>query len=131
MSRRRVTLALAMLAVVAVGVIGLVRAVGRDGGGGPGAVPASAAQADWSYVIPAGTGDRLDRGDRIELLPARIDARVGETIRIRNRDERGYVLGPFYVGPRETLTQKFVSPGTFRGACAVHPSGEIVVDVEA
>ncbi len=102
-----------------------------DGSGpeGPGAVDVRAAEADWSYTIPAGTGARLDAGEEVELLPQRIDARVGEVIRIVNEDGRGYLLGPFYVGPRETLTQRFTSPGTFRGECAVHPSGELVLVV--
>lgn len=91
----------------------------------------AAAEADWSYVIPPGTGARLDRGLTVEILPSRIDAHVGEVIRIVNRDSRGYLLGPFYVAAHRTLTQRFTSPGTFEGACAVHPSGEIVLDVRA
>jgi hypothetical protein len=90
----------------------------------------SADTADW-LRDPGGYEARLERGERVEILPGRIDARVGQTIRIENRDGRGYLLGPFYVGARETLVQRFVSPGTFRGECVVHPSGEIVVDVTA
>jgi plastocyanin len=92
---------------------------------------AADARADWSYVIPAGTGARLDSGERVELLPARIDARVGQVIRIVNRDSRGYLLGPFYVGAHETLSQRFTSPGVFEGDCSVHPSGQIVLEVRA
>ena len=96
---------------------------------GPGAVNVAATRADISFVVPPGTGARLDRGERVEILPARIEARVGQVIRLVNRDSRGYLLGPFYVGARETLTQRFTSPGTFEGACAVHPSGQIVLVV--
>ena len=96
---------------------------------GPGAVAVAGARADWSYVIPRGTGARLDRREPVRILPARIDAHVGEVIRIINRDNRGYLLGPFYVAAHRTLTQRFTSPGTFEGACVVHPSGEIVLEV--
>lgn len=130
MSRQRL-LALALVAAALVGAVAAGRALvsGDGAGGGPGAVSAAGTTADWSYAIPSGTGARLDGGEAVEILPARIDARVGETIRIVNRDDRGYLLGPFYVGPRETLTQRFVSPGTFRGECAVHPSGQLVLVV--
>lgn len=97
---------------------------------GPAAVSVTATIADWSYTIPAGTGARLARGEKVEILPQRIDAQVGEVIRIVNDDERGYLLGPFYVGPGETLTQRFTAPGTFRGECVVHPSGELLLRVE-
>lgn len=97
----------------------------------PGVVDVQKVEADWSYVIPAGTGARLDSGEPVEILPHHIEARVGEVIRIVNEDERGYLLGPFYVGPRETLSQRFTAPGTFRGECAVHPSGELLLVVKS
>ena len=55
---------------------------------------------------------------------------VGEVIEIVNEDDRGHLIGPFFVGAGETLTQRFASPGEFIGICTVHPSGEIVVTVE-
>jgi hypothetical protein len=61
--------------------------------------------ADWSYAIPSGTGARLDQGKRVEILPARIDAHVGQVIRIVNHDSRGYLLGPFSVGAHETCNR--------------------------
>jgi hypothetical protein len=116
-------------AVAGLGVLGVVLASDDDASRGPGAIEIQVAEADWSYVIPRGTGDRLDRGEPVDLLPASIDAKVGETIRIENRDDRSYLLGPFYVGPGETLSQRFVSPGRFEGECVVHPSGQLVLNV--
>ena len=92
---------------------------------GPGAVAVRGAHADLSYVIPAGTGARLDRGVKVSLIPGRVVARVGQVIRIVNHDDRGYLLGPFYVGARETLSQRFTSAGVFKGMCPVHPDGRI------
>jgi plastocyanin len=54
---------------------------------------------------------------------------VGETIEIVNEDDRGHLVGPFFVGAHETLTQRFTAPGEFIGACTVHPSGELVLRV--
>jgi hypothetical protein len=128
---RRSTILLLITAAVCAASFGIYRATAPGPPKGPGAVPVESERADWSFAIPPGTGARLDRHDPVEILPARIDARVGQVIRIVNHDGRGYLLGPFYVGAHETLTQRFTSPGTFRGACAVHPSGRIILDVRS
>ena len=88
-------------------------------------------EADYSFYVPAGTGDRLDDGLSVEIMPNLLNARVGETIEIVNDDDRGHVVGPFYVGAKETLRQRFPAEGRYVGICTVHPSGEIVVNVSA
>lgn len=88
------------------------------------------AYAEHDYVIPFGTFDRIAGGETIVILPNELRARVGEVIRIRNDDRRGHMLGPFYVGPGETLTQMFTAPGTFVGECTVDPSGQMTLVVE-
>jgi len=85
--------------------------------------------ADYQFTIPLGAGEALDAGSPLEILPARLDTKVGEVIEIVNEDERGHLVGPFFVGARETLRQKFSAAGEFEGICTVHPSGEIVVAV--
>ncbi len=87
--------------------------------------------ATYEYVIPQGAGEALDAGTPLEILPAELEVRVGETIRIVNDDDRGHSVGPFFVGANETLTQRFSSPGEFVGVCTVHPSGEFVLVVKA
>jgi plastocyanin len=89
----------------------------------------AAAVADHEYVIPMGTGDRVAAGEVVSVLPARIDAKVGQAIRLVNQDKWGFAAGPFYVGANETLTQTFVSEGEYEGACTLHPSGKLVVKV--
>ena len=86
---------------------------------------AEAIDADYEYRIPAGTWDRINSGDAVEILPARLDVEVGEVIRIVNEDSEGHFVGIFYVGAGETVTQRFASEGEFHGQCTVHPSGEI------
>lgn len=85
--------------------------------------------ATYEFVIPVGAGEALDAGTPLEILPAELEVRVGETIRIVNDDDRGHSVGPFFVGANETLTQRFSSPGEFVGVCTVHPSGQIVLTV--
>jgi plastocyanin len=102
-------------------------------GGDPAPSTESAALADeatYEFVIPVGAGEALDAGTPLEILPGRLEVQVGETIRIVNEDDRGHLVGPFFVGAEETLTQRFSSSGEFVGVCTVHPSGEIVLVVQ-
>lgn len=84
---------------------------------------------DYSYLIPEGSGEALDRGEPLEILPQALDVQVGELFELINLDDRGHLVGPFFVGAGETLRQRFNAPGTFVGACSVHPSGEIILTV--
>lgn len=82
-----------------------------------------------AYTIPSGAGEAYDAGAPLEILPANLEVQVGDVIEIVNEDERGHLIGPFYVGAGETLRQRFNAAGEFIGECTVHPSGEIVVTV--
>jgi len=120
---RRVALALVLLAIVAGGC-------GSDERSGPLVVAdPGATEFDYDYLIPAGTGERYDAGEFIEILPAELETSVGEILRIVNEDDRDHLVGPFYVGAGETLTQRFSTPGEFEGLCTVHPSGQFILTV--
>ena len=92
---------------------------------------AAEAVADYDYTIPVGAGLALDAGTPLEILPGSFDARVGQTIQIVNEDNRGHLVGPWFVGAGETMRQTFKTTGEFVGDCTVHPSGQIVVTVSA
>lgn len=85
--------------------------------------------ADYEFLIPAGTGERIRAGEDIAILPAEMDVRVGEVIWITNEDDEGHFIGIFYVGPNEQVSQRFASEGEFVGNCTVHPSGQIALRV--
>ncbi|MFV0309171.1 MAG: hypothetical protein ACK5OX_15670 [Desertimonas sp.] len=80
-------------------------------------------------TIPAGTGERLDRGEPVSVLPRRLVVNVGDTIRIENQDDRAHLAGPFYIGAGETLRQTFANAGEITGACSAHPDGQITIVV--
>lgn len=86
-------------------------------------------QATYEYVIPPGAGDALAAGEPLRIVPGRFEAKVGESVRIVNQDRQGHNVGPWYVGPNETLFQKFTSPGVYEGLCTVHPSGAMILEV--
>ena len=91
----------------------------------------TATEFDYDYLIPAGTGEQYDAGEFIEILPAELEVSVGEVLRIVNEDERDHLVGPFFVGAGETLTQRFSTAGEFEGLCTVHPSGQFILTVNA
>lgn len=127
MSHRTRRLARAATVALAVAVL----AGCASDSGGVGLSPAGATEAvDHDYVIPAGSGDRMDAGERLDLLPAELTVHVGDVIRIANLDDRGHTVGPFFIGANETLLQTFTSSGTFEGICTVHPSGQMILTVE-
>jgi hypothetical protein len=112
------------LALVAAATL-VLSACGSDETGPLIVADAGAVDADYEYLIPDGTWDRINSGEAVEILPARLDVNVGEVIRIVNDDDEGHFVGIFYVGAGETVTQRFSSAGEFQGQCTVHPSGEI------
>ena len=87
--------------------------------------------AEYDCTIPVGAGLALDAGTPLEILPDNFNARVGQTIQITNNDDRGHLVGPWFVGAGETMRQTFKTPGEFIGQCTVHPSGQIIVTVSA
>jgi hypothetical protein len=91
--------------------------------------PVEAGSADYEFTIPAGTGELLRSGGDVQIIPAELDVRVGETIRIENLDDEGHYIGIFFVGAGEVVSQRFASAGEFVGNCTVHPSGEITLKV--
>lgn len=113
---------------VLLATIGLLAACGGDDEVGV-AEPAADRTADHQFTILDGTGEAMDRGEEVDILPAELDVRVGQVLEIVNQDDRGHLVGPFFVGAGETLRQEFTSPGTFEGICTVHPSGQFVLTV--
>lgn len=87
-------------------------------------------QPTYSFVIPAGAGDRIDEGEPLDVLPRELVAQLDETVIIVNEDDQAHLLGPWFVGPGETLRQRFTQEGVFEDSCTVHPSGKFTVVVE-
>lgn len=129
----RLLIVLALVPALVVGACG-----GDDGGESSSAavpelevVDSDAAEGyDYDYVIPFGTGRRLDGGEEIEIVPGELDVKVGERIRIVNEDVRGAAVGIFWVPAERTVAMQFTTPGTLTGECDVHPSGIFTINVQ-
>jgi plastocyanin len=124
--RRGLLLAAGVILLVGVSLL----AVALSGDEGDGEL-ARHARATHTFVVPAGAGERADRGEvLLDVFPDRLDAFVGDRIVITNADDRLHVLGPFSIRPGETIDYEFTEPGTFRGACTIHGiNAEAVIEV--
>ena len=114
---RRIHPAIWLAAVVAVVVIA------------GGAILLTHRPQEYRVTVPAGTGERIAKGETVELIPRDLDLSVGDTMIIVNQDSRNHTVGPFAVRAGETLTYTFSNAGVFKGACSVHPSGEVTITV--
>lgn len=126
-------LALSALAVIVVASVWVIGDGLRGDSDEPFVVDSAQGVSEFEhdYVIPAGTADRIAAGERLEIVPAELVVRVGESIRIANEDDTDHLVGLFFVGAGQTVTQRFRSEGTLEGECSVHPSGEFRIVVEA
>jgi len=78
--------------------------------------------------VPAGYGDQLEADPTTEpLLPEVFTVSVGDTLRIVNDDAVVHQIGPYTVGPGDTIEQTFTSPGRIEGICTFHPEGEVAI----
>lgn len=131
-SRARLVTILLLIPVVIVGGF-LLGNMGGDDTTDTGSVEVSDVDDDADFaedfLIPAGTADRIEAGEEVEIVPQELVMQTGESIRIVNEDDVGHVVGVFYVGAGETLTQRFDTPGELSGECSVHPSGSFTLRV--
>lgn len=83
----------------------------------------------YRYVIPLGTWDSIEAGEEVDIVPAELEVRVGETIEIVNEDNQIHFIGPFTVVQGESLRQRFSEPGESLGTCSAHVLGSVKVVV--
>jgi hypothetical protein len=122
---RRVPVLVVALVGVAVVALGVGAAVLLDGSSDPAREPEVR-----TYVIPAGTADRLDRGEKVDAVPSEISLHVGDRLVVRNEDRRKVEVGPYVVRPGDTLEQDFYRPQNLIGECLVTPTGQVRILVE-
>ena len=87
------------------------------------------APSEMVVEIPLGTGDRIDAGEKVEILPEEVQLSVGDRIMLRNYDDRVHTVGPLTVRPGESLYQVFGQAGRFEGNCTLIPSKKVTIVV--
>ena len=131
--RRHFTSAL-FAAVLPIALVGLSACSDDGSAGKPQAQWGALAEgeaATYEYVVPYGTSVRIDQGQKVDLMPQRLDVKVGESIRIKNQDGRDYMIGPFFVTAGQELAMRFTQPGELSGICQMNPEGEFLINVSA
>src|SRR5690606_20043029 len=80
-------------------------------------------------VVPAGTQERLDAGAVVDVVPARIELWVGDTLLRRNEDDVDQTVGPYFVTADGELSLTYSVAGRYEGYCPLSGTDgyEIVV----
>lgn len=83
------------------------------------------------FEIPAGTYARRMSGDKVEILPDRIDLTLGvrDILLLRNRDDVPQQFGPVLIMPGQSFRLPFEVASTYSFACSAHASGQMSVVV--
>ena len=92
--------------------------------------PATPSGVVWSYVVPAGSKEKADKGVFVEdVLPEQLTISVGDTVTILNEDSAVHSFGPFTVRPGEFQKMTFTEPGYFFGVCTVGGHDTVTITV--
>ncbi len=120
------TLHVASLAVVA-GVLAVVAATAAWAGFAPLRVDSR----DEPFEIPKGTWARRMAGNKVEILPQRIDLTLGlnDQLLLRNLDDVPQQFGPVLVMPGQSFRLPFERAATYSFDCTAHASGQMTIVV--
>lgn len=122
----RIVLAtMAFLVPIAVAIVVVFALSGRSDSGS--ATPTGRV---WSYVVPAGSKEKADKGLFVgDILPEQLSIAVGDTVTILNEDSVVHTFGPFTVRPGEFQKMTFTEPGYFFGVCTVGGHDTVTITV--
>ena len=81
------------------------------------------------FVVPHGAAVSIARGERVDIMPARLELHVGDVVRIRNDDTLPQTVGPYE--PRSQIEVRYGSPGQFVGTCSFTRTGRYEIIVRA
>ncbi|HEY7625922.1 MAG TPA: hypothetical protein VH761_02600 [Ilumatobacteraceae bacterium] len=101
-----------VLRALTIGLIAAVAVVPASCGGGSGGKGKVV-----EIVVPAGTQDKLDRGEIVDIMPAELYFRIGDVLRIRNNDRAAQYVGPYVVQAGEQFELKYGATGSYGGLC--------------
>ena len=83
------------------------------------------------FEIPKGTWARRMAGDKVEILPRRIDLTLGvhDVLLLRNHDDVPQTFGPTLMMPGQSFSLPFEVASTYSFACTAHASGQMLIVV--
>ena len=116
----------------ALGLASCVLAVAATAGAAWAAfVPLSVDSRDEPFEIPHGTWARRMAGNKVEILPSRIDLTLGlnDQLLLRNLDDVPQQFGPVLVMPGQSFRLPFEKASTYSFDCTAHASGQMTIVV--
>ena len=95
------------------------------------AAPVRLDSRDALFEIPHGTYARRMAGDKVEILPDRIDLTLGldDRLLLRNLDDVPQQFGPVLVMPGQSFRLPFEVASTYSFLCTAHASGQMTIVV--
>ena len=83
------------------------------------------------FDIPKGTWARRMAGNKVEILPRRIDLTLGvhDVLLLRNHDDVPQTFGPTLMMPGQSFRLPFEVASTYSFACTAHASGQMLIVV--
>ena len=93
--------------------------------------PVTFASREELFEIPKGTWARRMSGDKVEILPQRIDLTLGihDVLLLRNLDDVPQVFGPTVMMPGQSFRLPFEVASSYSFACTAHLSGQMTIVV--
>ena len=106
-------------------------AVAAAGAAGAAFVPVRVDSHDELFEIPRGTWARRMAGNKVEILPNRIDLALGlnDHLLLRNLDDVPQQFGPVLVMPGQSFRLPFEVASTYSFDCTAHASGQMIIVV--
>jgi hypothetical protein len=93
--------------------------------------PVQVDSRDELFEIPKGTWTRRMAGNKVEILPSRIDLALGlnDHLLLRNLDDVPQQFGPVLVMPGQSFRLPFEVASTYSFDCTAHASGQMTIVV--
>ena len=94
-------------------------------------VPPRVESHDELFEIPKGTYARRMAGDKVEILPNRIELTLGlnDHLLLRNLDDVPQQFGPVLMMPGQSFRLPFEVASTYSFDCTAHASGQMTIVV--
>lgn len=81
-------------------------------------------------AIPAGTAERIARGEATSPIPSDLRLRPGDTLVIRNDDVVGHAFGGYAIAAGTAFVLPVGAADGGRFVCSFHPSGTLALEVD-
>ncbi len=81
--------------------------------------------------IPAGTADRVARGEAVSSIPSNLIFVMGDTLLVKNQDSVPHTLGPLFIPPGSSATMNLNQAQDYTIACSFQPSKYIGLSVQS